>query len=216
MPLGFNKNGLDRVLRQEVFDWYRDGTLPLDERGVGFVLAHHYTVREGRDVAFEIGQFGDVQTSFSPDLDLLVIGDSLAGFEIKGLRGDNNTVTKQQLYEGLGQALTLLSQPLGGEGGALKHVCLACPFPETSGIESIWYNNFKQAVEETPIGLIHVGRDKIRTDIRPSRNPLYNPDLQSSIVNKLKQDTGSVRNPRRAFEIRAFEIANEHIDEVVE
>lgn len=212
MTPGFDTDVLDRALRREVFDWYRDGTLPLDERGVGFLLGHHYTVREGRDVAFEIGQFGSVRTSFSPDLDLLVIGDALDGFEIKGLRSGEGTVTKRQLYEGLGQAVTLLTQPLGEGGGALKRVCLACPDPSLTGIERRWYDQFEQAVAETPVGLVHVSRDGIRTIVDPDRNPFYDPDLRDSIVTELKAEKSSVRNPRRSLEVRAFEIASEHVD----
>lgn len=213
MSLGFDTGALDQALRQEVFDWYRDGTLPLDERGVGYLLGHHYAVEEGKQIGHEIGQFGAVQTSFSPDLDLLVIGDALDGFEIKGLRGENETLSKRQLYEGLGQAQTLLTQPLGADGGALKRICLACPSPERAGIESGWYAEFERAVGETPVGLVHVGRDGIRTVVCPDRNPFYTSDVRDTVVDSLRGETGSVRDPERALERRAYEIATDHIDD---
>jgi len=211
MTLNINTDWLDQTLREEVFELYRDGTVPLDEQGVGFLLGYHYTGK-GRDIAYEIGQFGSSETSFSPDLDLLVVGDPLIGFELKGIRTNNVATTKQQLYEGLGQAVALLSQPITGAGGALEHVCLACPFPNADGVEEEWYNQFIEAVKTTPIGLVDVGRGGLEWIVEPDQNPNYNPDLHERVVTELRTESGSVRDPRRAFEIRAFEIAEDHID----
>lgn len=211
MTLNINTDWLDQTLREEVFEMYRDGTLPLDEQGVSFLLGYHYTGKR-RNIAYEIGQFGSIETSFSPDLDLLVLGDPLIGFELKGIRENNVAVTKQQLYEGLGQAVALLSQPITGSGGALEYVCLACPFPDADGVEEEWYNQFIEAVKTTPIGLADVGRSGLKWIVEPDQNPYYNPELHEMVVTELHKESGSVRDPRRAFEVRAFEIASKHID----
>jgi hypothetical protein len=112
---------------EEVIQQYQQGNLPLDEEGVSFLLGYHLTWERNPTVGFEVGFFGPLEASFSPDLDVLAVDDDLRGLEVKGYRSDNRKVTKGQLYKSLGQAVTLLNQPIATEGGALRSVSLAYP-----------------------------------------------------------------------------------------
>lgn len=194
---------------EKVYQQYQRGELPLDERGTSFLLGYHLAWDSTPPVGFEIGFFGPLETSFSPDLDVLATDEYLTGYEVKGYRSDNRKVTKGQLYRGLGQAITLLNQPIATDGGALRQVSLAYPEEaETDESNWQWKQNFIEALEETPIGLVTVGTNELETVVEPSENPFYNPELQNELLPALRdQATGSdIRHPTQGLENLALDI----------
>lgn len=214
----FNFN-TDNII-EEVYQRYQDGEYPLDEQGVSFLLGYHLTVENALTVGFEVGFFGRLEASFSPDLDVLLVGDELEGYEIKGYRSDNQKVTKGQLYKGLGQAIALLNQPIASEGGVLKHVHLAYPeTPELNGINESWKQNFLETIRETPIGLVVVQKDGFDTIIEAGENPFYSPELKKQFLSALHDQTTGTdrRNPRRGLQHFALEIAknSEDIEDIL-
>lgn len=92
-----------------------------------FLLVYHLSREDSSTVGFEIGFFGPLEASFSPDLDALAVNNEFVGYEVKGYRSDNQKVMKSQLYKGLGQAITLHNQPLAMDGGAIHSISLAYP-----------------------------------------------------------------------------------------
>lgn len=197
---------------ESVYQRYQHGTYPLNERGVSFLLGYHLAKEDSSTVGFEIGFFGPLEASFSPDLDVLAVDDDLAGYEVKGYRGDNRKVTKGQLYKGLGQAITLLKQPIATDGGALRYVSLA--YPERTEFDQSnwrWKENFIDTLQETPIGLVTVGTDDLEIVVEPSENPFYNSNLQNKLLSTLRdQASGSdIRHPDRGLQNLALEITND-------
>jgi len=205
-----NLSGDDLI--DTVYQQYRDGTYPLTERGASFLLGYHLIQEQSATAGFEIGFFGRLEASFSPDLDVLVVDEDLVGYEVKGYRGDNEKVTKDQLYMGLGQAVTLLNQPIATDGGALRYVSLA--YPEKAEFNKSnwrWKQNFIESLQETPIGLVTVGTDHYETVVEPSENPFYNPTLQHELLSALReQASGSdIRHPDRGLQSLALEITDD-------
>jgi len=205
--VGINFDPEDAI--EPVYRRFQDGTYSLDEEGISFLLGYHLTRNHVPTVGFELGVFGPMEASFSPDLDVLCIDESLRGFEVKGYRSDNRKISKGQLYKGLGQAVTLLNQPISADGGALQYVSLA--YPETdefSGDNWQWKSNFVESLKETPIGLVRVAQDGIETVVEPAENPFYNPNLQETLIRTIRdQATGSdPRHPKWGLRNLAMKI----------
>lgn len=196
-----------------VSQYYKNGTYRLDEQGVAFLLGHHLTRESAIDVAFEIGWTGPIETSFSPDLDVLALGEDPVGYEVKGLQGESDSVSKRQLYTGLGQAVALLNQPLKVDGELLKYVYLAVP--ELSEDRPEYLEHVKAAVEQTPIGLVSVSCEGYQVLLEPSENAGFRPELRSKVVNHLEgQATGTdARHPARGLQNYALEIIEDHDDQ---
>lgn len=197
---------------EKVYQQYQEGTYSLDERATSFLLGYHLTQDSGFSVGFELGFFGRLEVSFSPDLDVLSVGEDLTGYEVKGYRGDRQKVTKEQLYKGLGQAITLLNQPIATDGGALRYVSLAYPEEELNESEQRWKESFIECLGETPIGLVTVGTKGLETVIEPSENPFYNPACQSKLIPNLQdQTTGSdIRHPKGGLHDLALKVSENH------
>lgn len=206
-----NLSGDDLI--EKVYEKYRNGSYSLTEQGTSFLIGYHLTQDESSTVGFEIGFFGPIEASFSPDLDVLLVGDGLTGYEVKGYRSDKQKVSKEQLYKGLGQAITLLNQPIGTDGGALRYVSLA--YPEKAEFNQSnwqWKEKFIESLQETPIGLVTVGAGGLETIIEPSENPFYNSNLQNELLSALQdQVSGSnKRHPLRGLQNLSLEIAQDH------
>jgi hypothetical protein len=197
-------------IKEDVYNRIQGDEYDLTERSASFLLGYHISQTYGDSTAFEIGWVGDIETPFSPDLDVLRLSDSLIGYEVKGYRGDTEKVNKQQMYKGLGQAVSLLNQPQYVEGGALKEVSLA--YPSVGNQE--WMQNFTEAVRETPVGLKKIGMDRIETVIEPDINPLYNEGLKKELVQSLEKSAKSSgrQHPRKGLRNLALKMAKDHTD----
>jgi len=198
---------------ERVYQQYQDGTFPLNERGVSFLLGYHLSKDSESTVGFEVGVFGSLEASFSPDLDVIVADDELIGYEVKGYRSDNRKVSKGQLYKGLGQAVTLLNQPIAIDGGALSKVSLV--YPEQAEFNKSnwqWKQNFIDSVKETPVGLATVGTDGVDTVVEPSNNPFYTPSIQSDLLTTLRDQTTGMdrRHPEKGLRNLALEIEKDN------
>lgn len=203
----------DDEIVERVYQRYQDGTFPLNEQGVSFLLGYHLSQDSQSTVGFELGVFGSLEASFSPDLDVIVADDELVGYEVKGYRSDNRKVSKGQLYKGLGQAVTLLNQPIAIDGGALSKVSLV--YPEKAEFNKSnwqWKQNFIDSVKETPVGLATVGTDGVNTVVEPSKNPFYTPSIQSDLLTTLRdQATGmDRRHPENGLRNLALEIEKDN------
>jgi len=195
---------------EKVYKQYSQHEFHLDEKGTAFLLGYHLQNQHQRDVAFEIGWTGDSAITFSPDLDVLAVGDQLVGYEVKGLQGDHEQVSKRQLYTGLGQAISLLNQPLGSDGGCLQHSYLAIAAPSNSNHE--YLHSVLPAIEQTPIGVITVSRTGYEVIREPTENSEYRPDLHSQVVTHLRdQATGTdTRHPDSGLQSLALQILDHH------
>lgn len=205
--VGITFNGDDIV--EDVYQKHRDGTYSLDEEGISFLAGYHLTRDASPTVGFEVGFFGPLEASFSPDLDLLLVDEELKGYEVKGYRADQRKISKGQLYKGLGQAISLLNQPSKLDGGVLKYVSLAYPESEEFDQENwSWKESFIEAVQETPIGIVRVGRDSYETVLEPSENPFYNESLRQEFLSAIQSQTTGAdpRNPRHGLENLAMKI----------
>lgn len=207
--INLNTEGIVDMVAQQ----YKDGTYRLEEQGVAFLLGYHLTREYALDMAFEIGWTGPIETSFSPDLDVLALGEDPVGYEVKGLQGESDSVSKRQVYTGLGQAVALLNQPLKVEGGLLKYVYLAVPAPGDDYPE--YLEQVKAAVDRTPIGLVSVSCEEYQVLLEASENAGFQPELRSRVVNHLEeQATGTdSRHPDRGMENYALEIIEDHDDQ---
>ena len=88
---------------ESVYHRYQDGTYPLNEQGVSFLLGYHLAKEDSSKVWFEIGVFGPLEASFSPDLDILALDDDLAGYEVKGIVEITAKSQKDSSTKGLGK-----------------------------------------------------------------------------------------------------------------
>jgi len=198
-------------IEEDIYNRIKSGTYDLTERSASFLLGYHISRKTQNNVAFEIGWIGPLETSFSPDLDVLQIDDDLIGYEVKGYRGDREKVNKQQLYKGLGQAVSLLNQPMHSDGGALKTVYLA--YPRGASNEN-WRQSFVEAIKQTPVGLKRIGTGGIETVVESEINPLYNEGLTDELIQKLEEETKSSgrQNPRNGLRNLALKMAKDHAD----
>lgn len=198
-------------IEENIYNRIESGEYDLTERSASFLLGYHISQKMDVNVAFEVGWIGNLETSFSPDLDVLQVDNSLIGYEVKGHRGDSEKVNKQQLYKGLGQAVSLLNQPLHSKGGALKTVSLA--YPQEASNEN-WRRAFAETVEQTPVGFKRITMDGIETVVEPNVNPLYNEGLKQNLVQTLEEEAKSSgrQHPRNGLRNLAVKMAKEKDD----
>jgi len=206
-----------RDRRREVFDGYRDGRLPLDARGVGYLLGYQFAVERDRRVAFDVGSEGPVSTTFTPTVDLLVTGLPPEGFVVVG-PGEDGVATREAVYDGLGRAVALLSLPLTEDGGVFGRVSLAGPFPEGDGevgedvsadaetARDLWWDGVVAATRATPVGLVSVDAEGIDTVVAPDPNPLYDQRLVEGVLGGLADQYEGAQDPEGGLASRAEEI----------
>lgn len=201
----------DTEIIDKVYDKIRRGIYPLNERNTAFLLGYHLSDKESK-LAFEIGWTGPVETSFSPDLDVLRLQKHPTGYELKGLRGEASHISKDQFYKGIGQATALLNQPLRVEGSLIKYSYLTIPRREKHRTED--FVDIALSVEQTPIGLIEVDEDGYSIWKEAEQNDLYDPSIRQQVVKHLKnQATGTdIRHPDSGLVSLALEIIEKEND----
>jgi len=197
----------DRVV-ETVYERYVTRQFPLDEKGVAFLLGYHLDTDQQYSACFEVGWTGTRATSFSPDVDVLANGDTLIAYEVKGLRSDQDQVSKRQLYTGLRQAISLLNQPSNVEGSALKHTYLA--IPASSDATHKYLDSIVPAIEQTPVGVVTISSSGIDIVREPAKNTNYRAELQSRVISELhEQSTGTdVCHPEDGLRSLALEIVD--------
>ncbi|MFB6210410.1 MAG: hypothetical protein ABEI76_02625 [Halobacteriales archaeon] len=198
---------------ETVYQRLQDGIYPLNERGVAFLLGYHLLSDSYVQVSFEFRWTGPLEVSFSPDVDVLCFGEHPVGYEVKGLQGDADQISNQQLYKGIGQAIALLNQPSNANGGVLKETHLALPTCE-NGLDE-YQQTVTEAVRQTPIGLVTVTTGGYQVQVEPAENTVYRPELQENAVKHLKsQATGTdTRHPENGLLSLALELIEDHGDQ---
>ncbi len=128
---------------------------------------------------------------FSPDIDLLEVrrDSSVVAYELKGVQGAQKSVT---YYEGLGQALSYLVNPVSSPlshtapstASVFDYVYLVHPDQEYA--DTVVRDAFVKLVHNfTPVGLIYLDHDRWKEIVPAKPNPFLNKDLQALFLQHL-------------------------------
>lgn len=179
-----------------VFEAYRDGRLPLDDRGVEFLVGRALAARGS--VAFDVGEDGRLSAAFEPTVDVLVAGDDPEAVVVVGA-DDDGLASRAALYDALGRALVLRQAPATESASALSRVSVAGPVraddttdaaeddePEVDA-RAEWTSGLVAAARSAGVGLLHVDRRGVETLVAPATNPAYAPDLAEAVVDGVRE-----------------------------
>ncbi|MDJ1431159.1 hypothetical protein [Halostagnicola sp. A-GB9-2] len=202
----------------ELREKWDSGKLPVNnEKVVSFVLACF--LKQQRDqhsqYAFEVEKINNIGNSnhsarFSPDVDVWeqVQGCpmSVNAYEVKGYSGDSSN-QKSKIYSGIGQALTLLTQPYNHDP-VFEHVYLAIP---KQSLDRNWATAVLRAISKTPVGCIAIGLEGYETVVEADRNPFYtdNPRQTPEMVTAMVSDPKTVHRPGSGMYKRARQLQDE-------
>jgi hypothetical protein len=211
--------GPDEVAAGAVFEAYRAGRLPLDERGVGFLVGRALGARG--PVAFDVGAEGRLSAAFEPTADVLVDGDDPEAAVVVGA-GEDGLASRDALYDALGRALVLRQAPATESAAALARVSVAGPVraEDDGGEDEVdaraeWTESLVAAARAAGVGLLHVDRRGVETLVAPATTPSYSPDLAEAVLSGVREVyAGTAAEPGEGLARRAADVAAAHPDAV--
>lgn len=175
----------------EVLDRIIDKGLPLTEDAV-FLALHRILSRKNHSRIFQsVKSSSDTggyrYFRFSPDVDLLEVrrSNEVIGYELKGYRKAGREIKPPAFYEGIGQALALLNNPVSSPlspsfAGSVFDYCYLV-HPAGSEVE-----NLAQLLRQcSPIGLIVADYRGTREIVKPKPNPLLSQEMKSCFLANL-------------------------------